>query len=64
MRQMLGSMKHGEPTTDSQQGTMEGLLDGRAVWTGSCSEEGLLGWDMGERPPEGSESWMELSPGV
>ena len=54
----------GNQPLDSQQGTMEGLLDGRAVWTGSCHKEGLLGWDMGERPPEGSDSWRELSPGV
>ena len=44
-------MKSGEPNTDSHQGTVESFLDGRAVWTGTCSEEGLLGWEMGEGPP-------------
>ena len=64
MRQRLGSIKSGEPTTDSYQRTMEGFLDGRAIWIGPCSEEGLLGWEMGGGPPDRSDPWRELSPGV
>ena len=56
-------MKCGGPNTDSHQGTMEGFLDGRAILAGSCSEEGLLGWEMGEGP-QGLDPWRELSPGV
>ena len=51
MRQRLGSVKCSHPTTDSQQGTREGFLDGRATLAGSCSEEGLLRWEMVEGPP-------------
>lgn len=43
---------------------MEGFSDGRAVCPGAYSEEGLLGWEMGEGPPEVSDPWRELSPGV
>ena len=44
-------MKRGVSNTGSHQGTMEGFSNGRAVWVGSCSEEGLLGREMGEGPP-------------
>lgn len=57
-------MKRGEPSLDSHRGTMEGFSDGRAVCPGAYSEEGLLGWEMGEGPPEVSDPWRELSPGV
>ena len=63
-RQRLGSMKSGEPTADEHQRTMEGFLDGRAIWIGPCSEEGLLGWEMGGGPPDRSDPWRELSPGL
>ena len=43
---------------------MEDFSDGRAVLAGSYSEEGLLGWEMGKGPPEGSDPWRELSPGM
>ena len=57
-------MKPGEPIPESHQGAMEGFSDGRTVWAGSCSEEGLLGREMGEGAPEGSDPWREQSPGV
>ena len=63
-RQRLGSIKSGEPTTDSYQRTMEGFLDGRAIWIRPCSEEGLLGWEIGGGPPDRPDPWRELSPGV
>ena len=61
---LLECVKCSHPTTDSQQGTREGFLVGRAIWTGPCNEEGLLGWEMVEGPPEGSDPWRELSSGL
>ena len=43
---------------------IKGFLGGSVIWAGSHSEEGLLGWEMGEGSPEGSDPWRELSPGV
>lgn len=44
-----------QPLTEHQR-TMEGFLDGRAIWIRPCSERGLLGWEMGEEEPPMSQT--------